>query len=234
MLQEEFLFRHELKFRFLYYQFYRGGTFHCNLCGKGLRKFVQLPGGDRLCPYCGSLARNRRLWELLQQTYLGNGLRILDFSPSRCLHRQLKRNKSIRYTSSDYAGEFPSDQHYDITNIAAPDGNFDLILCYHVLEHVENDRLAMKELHRVLDTGGTCFIQTPFREGNIYENALVRTPEERALHFGQADHVRIYSAGGLKDRLETEGFRVEVSKFHSDASNRKGFNPMEYILIAHK
>lgn len=234
MLPDNMVFRHELKLRSLLYQFYRGSNFHCNICGKDLRRFVRLPDGDRLCPYCGSLARDRRLWRLLLQANLGGGLRILDFSPSRCLSRQLKLNDDIKYMSSDYAGEFPSDQHYDITNIALPDCSFDLILCYHVLEHVENDRMAMKELFRVLDSGGTCIIQTPFREGGIYENALLRTPEERALHFGQSDHLRIYSVNGLKERLEASGFQVEVREFHNHTANRDGFDPVEFILIASK
>lgn len=92
----------------------------------------------------------------------------------------------------------------------------------------------MKELFRVLDSGGTCIIQTPFREGNIYENALLRTPEERALHFGQADHLRIYSVNGLKERLEASGFQVEVSEYHNHTANRDGFEPVEFILIASK
>jgi SAM-dependent methyltransferase len=233
-MPDKFMLKTEPVFRSMLYFFYRGNTYQCGICGKGLRKFVDLPGGDRLCPNCGSLGRTRRLWDLLQQGYLGRGARVLDFSPSRCLHRQMKRNTNIRYTSTDFVREFPSDQQYDITDIAAPQGSFDLILCYHVLEHVENDSLAMKELYRVLDNGGTCIVQTPFTKGPVYENADVTTPEERKRHFGQADHVRIYSVEGLKDRLEKAGFRVEVKEYHVDAPNREGFNSQEYILIAGK
>ena len=34
----------------------------------------------------------------------------------------------------------------DITSIGYPDDSFDLIICQHVLEHVPNDGLAMREL----------------------------------------------------------------------------------------
>ena len=42
----------------------------------------------------------------------------------------------------------------DITNILYEDNSFDVILCSHVLEHVVDDRKAMRELFRVLKIGG--------------------------------------------------------------------------------
>ena len=41
-------------------------------------------------------------------------------------------------------------EHFDITAIPHPDDSFDAILCIHVLEHVPDDRAAMRELARVL------------------------------------------------------------------------------------
>jgi hypothetical protein len=45
---------------------------------------------------------------------------------------------------------------------------------------------------------GKCFIQTPFKEGKIYEDRSKQSKEERKQYFGQEDHVRIYSIFGLK------------------------------------
>jgi len=92
----------------------------------------------------------------------------------------------------------------------------------------------MKELYRVLRKNGTCIIQTPFKDGKIYENPSLKTEEERLKYFGQKDHVRIYSVSGLKERLSNCGFEVDVRKFIEDINNYTGFVENETILICHK
>jgi len=62
---------------------------------------------------------------------------------------------------------------------------------------MDNDLQALKELKRVLKKDGLIFIQTAFKEGNIYENAAIKTNQERLLYFGQGNPVRIYSVDGL-------------------------------------
>ncbi len=69
----------------------------------------------------------------------------------------------------------------------------------------------MKEPFRVLKPGGTVIIQTPFKEGDIYENEAIKSPEDRKIHFYQEDHVRIYSAGVLKSRLEKVCFQLKIN-----------------------
>ena len=74
----------------------------------------------------------------------------------------------------------------------------------------------MKELFRVLKPGGTAIIQTPFKEGDIYENESIKSPEDRKDHFHQEDHVRIYSVEGLKSRMEKAGFQVKINTFKEE------------------
>jgi ubiquinone/menaquinone biosynthesis C-methylase UbiE len=160
-----------------------------------------------------------------------DGKTLLDFSPSRALYRAFKNTQGIEYIATDYSNEFLSDKKLDITCIKEPDESFDLVLCYHVLEHIENDRQAIEELYRILKTGGECWIQTPFKEGQVYENPAITDPQQRLIHFGQADHVRIYSVNGLKERLEAAGFYVTVNEYKAEP--KYGFDD-EIILIAKK
>jgi len=115
ILPQSFMFKHEMKLRSIYYLFFRGEKYYCNICNHGLRKFIEVQDGDKLCPRCGSLARNRRLYEVIQNGYLKKNDTVLDFSPSRNLFRVLRENKNIKYISTDFSGEFLSDHHYDIT-----------------------------------------------------------------------------------------------------------------------
>ena len=232
ILPINFMYKHEMKFRGIYYLFFRGEKHYCNICSHGLRRFIQAQDGDKLCPRCGSLSRNRRLYEVLQDGFLKKDYNVLDFSPSRNLYRILKGNANIRYISTDFSQEFLADHHYDITNIDLPDQFLDLIICYHILEHIIDDGSAISELHRVLKMDGTCIIQTPFKDGDIYEDPLIQTPEERLKHFGQSDHVRIYSVQGLQNRLSLAGFQVEIREYIEPADNKYGFKEKEYILLA--
>jgi SAM-dependent methyltransferase len=235
LIPKQFLFRHEPKLRFLLYQFYKGSALECRLCGKKLRKFVLLEDGEKLCPYCGSLSRTRRLWDILQTTgLLKEDISMLDFSPSRSFYRVLKKRIDVHYSSTDLSGDFISDFQYDITNIPVEAGTYDLIICYHILEHIPEDTKAMQELHRVLKSGGTCIIQTPFREGEIYEDPSIDNDQDRIKHFGQSDHVRIYSAAGLKDRLENTGFQVKLREFTDPEDKRFGYKSKEKVLICTK
>ncbi len=228
------IIKNEMIVRFFYYQFYRGKRFQCNFCNKKLRRFISLKSGDKLCPFCGSSSRNRRLWNILKSEFLRNDIRILHFSPSRSLKRFLSKDPSLNYITSDFLGEFDADKHYNITDISESDNSFDLIICYHILEHIKDDRAAMKELYRVLKKGGSCIIQTPFKDGEIYEDDKIKTAEDRLKYFGQEDHLRIYSVDGLRERLTLSGFDVRVNKFNEEKDNFNGLSEEESVLIAKK
>ena len=228
-----FLKNNEPVIRKIIYAFYKGNKKQCSLCERNLRKFISLKNGETLCPFCGSLPRHRRLWTLLTPLLIP-GIQVLDFSPPLCFFKKLKSFSGIHYTATDYAGEFIADLHLDITNINLPADSIDLILCYHILEHIPDDEKAVIELFKILKPQGKCFIQTPFKEGEIYEDVSKQSKEERKQYFGQEDHVRIYSVSGLKSRLENIGFKVDILSFSNEADNYFGFSQKENVLMCTK
>lgn len=228
---KKILFENEVFFRSIFAFHLRGKNHECTVCGHEVKRFIKIPDGDLLCPFCGSRSRTRRLYSYINENDLAYG-KVLHFSPSRSVYRLLKKNPSITYFSTDFEDEFLADYQYDITKIPLEDNFFDLIICYHILEHIEDDKKAMEELHRVLKPNGKCVIQTPFKVGEIYEDFSKKTPEERIVAFGQEDHVRIYSVEGLMRRLKENGFQnVEIKTF--PANERFGFMK-ETVLIAKK
>jgi len=233
-ISKKIFIKNEKIFRSLVYLFYIGKNKQCNICNRKLRKFIILNNGDQLCPGCGSLGRNRRLWDILKDDIKTENISILDFSPSRCLYYKFKSIDKINYVSSDFKNEFLADKKYDITGIDCPSENFDIIICYHILEHIADDRRAIKELGRVLKPAGKCYIQTPFKEGEIYENYSITDPKERVKHFGQEDHLRIYSITGLKQRIEESGLKVEIKQFIIENENYYGFSETESLLLVNR
>lgn len=216
IIPQKILFEQEENLRKVLLPFYKGNDHKCEICETNLSIFAEAENGTLLCPICGSLPRTRRLWKLLSDEFLKNGISVLDFSPSRSIYRKLKKVENIHYFSSDFENEFLADHRFDITKIEKPDHTFDLIICYHILEHIVDDGLAISELYRVLKPGGHILFQTPFREGNIYEDSSIVTKIDREKFFGQNDHVRIYSANGLQERLENSGFTTQIRTLKKD------------------
>jgi len=211
---------------------YIGSSYECNICNFQMSKFITLENGNKLCPKCGSLPRTRRLWSLIEKEI--EGKEILHFSPSKSMTTRIKKANVKKYVTTDYEDEFEADEKYDIQEIDLPNSSFDIILCYHVLEHIPDDRKAMGELYRILRPDGICYLQTPFKDGEIYEDDNITTPEKRLEHFGQDDHLRVYSPIGLKLRLEKVGFEVEIVNYKTELDNRMGLNQEETILKAKK
>lgn len=212
---------------------FRGNSFRCNICDSDLKGFIANET-DLICPNCGSLPRTRRLWQLIDNEVADQEVKLLDFSPSRGLYRLLKNHPKINYLSSDLSDDFIADRAYDLTNVPEPDNSYDLILCYHVLEHIVEDQKAMSELFRITKKGGKCFIQTPFKTGETYEDFSIVNPADRLKAFGQEDHVRIYSSAELKNRLEKAGFEVNLITFHEENENRFGLKQKEEVLLCTK
>lgn len=214
IVPKQVLKKNEFFFRRLISLKYKGNKHQCNICEFKLNRFITLESKDLLCPNCGSRSRTRRLYRTLNDNKVLKG-NVLHFSPPKALYNKLKP-LNINYFSSDFENEFSADYSYDITSIPVENDFFDVIICYHVLEHIEDDKKAMSELYRVLKPNGSCYIQTPYKNGDIYEDISVTSPEKRKELFGQEDHVRIYSVEGLKERLKNTGFKTQLKRFEDE------------------
>jgi SAM-dependent methyltransferase len=112
----------------------------------------------------------------------------------------------VHYRSADLEPG-RADEQVDVTNIPWPDECVDFIVCSHVLEHVPDDRAAMRELRRILTPDGLAVIEVPVLAEVTVEDPSVVDPHERLRRFGQVDHVRVYGPD-VYDRLTEAGFAV--------------------------
>ena len=76
---------------------------------------------------------------------------ILYFAQEPSIKKWMKRNK-VTCTTADYFQV--ADLKLDIQSTKLPDESYDIIICNHVLEHVQDFRKALKEVHRILRKGG--------------------------------------------------------------------------------
>jgi SAM-dependent methyltransferase len=217
-------------------------TLVCPICRVTSNRFLDFgltPRKNAMCPVCRSLERHRLLWLFLKRNtdlFGGRAKRLLHLAPEFCLAHRLRKLTSVNYLSADL-NDKRAMAPMDVTNIQYQDSVFDVILCNHVLEHIPNDRLAMRELRRVLARSGWAVFMVPIYSPATFEDSRITDPKRRELLFGQHDHVRRYGPD-FEQRLKDSGFKVRV--IHSfdvvSASECKQFaiSPRERIYLAIK
>lgn len=204
--------------------FLRGKTHTDPIDGKSYRKF--LPYGyekvreNVLAPGTLSLERHRLFWLYLKNEtcFFQHPQKVLHFAPEQAFLRRIKKLKHIDYTTTDLNSPI-ADVKADICDLPFEDGAFDFIICNHVLEHIPDDRKAMKELYRVLSKGGMAIVQVPYdrNRDTTFEDDSITDPKERARIFGQYDHVRIYGLDYF-DKLASVGFKVDAVDYTTNFS----------------
>lgn len=189
----------------------RGRGRFCPVCGRSSRRFLSILREEAECLHCGALERHRFVWRYLtERTDLldGGPRRVLHVAPEPFFEPRLRRRIGPGYVTGDLQNP-RARVRMDLTRIPCADGAFDVVLCSHVLEHVQDDRKAMRELRRVLDPAGWALILVPITAEATDEDPSVVDPRERLRRFGQIDHVRRYGPDFI-DRLEGAGFCVRI------------------------
>ena len=173
-------------------------TRYCTACDKSTRgEFRPGPNGrpDAKCPRCRSLERHRFLALLLDtlKPSLGDIGTLVDIAPNPTVTGFLRALEPERYVRLDIGYDNRlRDLTASVTHLPFASGSIDLVICFHVLEHVPDHTRAMRELARVLAPGGLAIIQVPWKPNVPTDEDLEADVDERIRRFGQHDHVRWY------------------------------------------
>lgn len=199
--------------------FYLGNKFEDPISGKKYRKL--LPYGrtkvreNALAPHSMSLERHRLIWLYLRDrtSFFTQPQKVLHIAPEYCFLKVFKKQLNLDYVTADLISPW-ADVKMDVQAIPFTDSVFDVVICNHVLEHVDSDFKAMREIHRVLKPGGFAILQVPMdlSMDKTLENPAYNTPELREKHYQQRDHLRLYG----KDygaRLSSAGFVVDENDY---------------------
>ena len=220
------------------YLIYRGNKCECPCCGRKLKLFLFSHYMSALCPFCLSTERYRQLCRYLRDhTDFGSSrVRLLDIAPIWCFQEFCRSFQTIDYMSIDIASPMAM-RRMDITDLEFKDDFFDCIICYHVLEHVDEDEKALHELFRVLKPGGWAIIQVPtLTEETIERSEMTESEIEEILKFD--DHRRSYGWRDFPVFLETAGFEVELVTFAKELTEselrRQGLDYFEDLHLCRK
>jgi SAM-dependent methyltransferase len=126
-------------------------------------------------------------------------MKMLHFAPEK-FFKTLFSGRFGQYETADLF-EPGVDYKVDIQNLPFEDATYDFVFASHVLEHIPDDKKAIREIRRILRPNGIAILPVPI----ICENTI-EYPEPNPLEH---DHVR---APGLDfyERYKEQFKRVEV------------------------
>ncbi|QCP47743.1 methyltransferase domain-containing protein [Trinickia violacea] len=185
--------------------------------GKTFMRQIETVGStlqNHSCPKCGCNDRERHLWLYLAFSRIledAGAKRILHVAPEAGLEPRIRRLQPREYVVGDLSPRLAHHREINVEKLDFPDGYFDVIICNHVLEHVDNPAAALAEFNRCLAPGGHLVAQTPYSP--VLRNTFELTkPVDEAFatnYFGQNDHVRMFGAD-LVDHFRNAGFKGDL------------------------
>lgn len=227
-------------------------THFCSVCNSKIKYFVPFPkhfknaiyinnqkfsylNAETLnykayaCPKCSASDRERLYALFFREFILPNSsiqeMKVVHFAPENALKKFMEKYVFRLYRTADLLMKNVDDQ-VDLTKLNIYSENyFDFFICSHMLEHIPDDTQAVSELSRILKPNGKGILMVPILLGleKTYEDFSITSEEGRLKHFGQEDHVRVYSKDGYIKLLSDAGFRVEEYTVHN-------FSKEEFLL----
>ena len=228
LIPRKYLIRISIFLRPLLKIYFKGSKYTDPIDNSKYRKFLPYGYGknirkNALCPGTLSLERHRLLWLFLERntTFFNDKLKVLHFAPEQPFYKKFKSIKNWNYITCDLNSPL-ADIKADICKLPFKKFEFDLIICNHVLEHIDNDFKAMEEIYRVLKKNGIGILQVPIDESLsiTFEDKTIIDPKIKSELFGQYDHVRKYGKD-FYDRLKSVGFKVKKIDVQKNLSEKE-------------
>jgi CMP-N-acetylneuraminic acid synthetase/2-polyprenyl-3-methyl-5-hydroxy-6-metoxy-1,4-benzoquinol methylase len=85
---------------------------------------------------------------------------------------------------------------------------FDVVLCYHTIEHVQDPISMIKHVNKIMKPGGHLIIGTP-----DFDCAMARRYKKKFRLLSDPTHISLFSNDGLSKLLEHNGFTINYKDF---------------------
>ncbi|HXQ70394.1 MAG TPA: class I SAM-dependent methyltransferase [Pyrinomonadaceae bacterium] len=179
------------------------------------------------CPQCDSLPRHRYLSFWLTREFKlenKNGVALV-FAPEKAMASFWAAAPDLDVYRIDKETTRGIDIQANIKHLPIESNSVDLIWCHHVLEHVDADAVAIRELHRVLrPCSGELIVSVPMSSAPT------------TVEYGFADpmdsgHWRAYGED-FQTRLTDGGLTVRAVDFNlpDEDYRRYGFKPERFYI----
>jgi len=210
----------------------RRQSVECPCCGWRGPAFLSLSNWRAVqpnsgCPNCDSRSRHRGLAlllpDLLRDAPAGPGL---IFAPERPLMARLSALAKGPIHTTDY---LRADVHFpgeDIQRLTFASDTYAFLMCNHVLEHIPDDRAALRECARVLMPGGLAVFTIP---GDYHKSETWTLPTSDAN-----GHLRHYGLD-VTEKMRAAGFS-EVTAIDMSLGRPAHYHihPGDTAFVCHK
>lgn len=85
-------------------------------------------------------------------------------------------------------------------------GKYDFVICSEVLEHLKDDKIALKMIYRLTKKGGMAMVTVPSKNAPLIKLGAIEEFDKRS------GHLRRYTLNSLRILLEKHNFKVIYSK----------------------
>jgi SAM-dependent methyltransferase len=192
------------------------------------------------CSTCGASDRERlySYWILKQfGKKLFDYSKVIHFSPEAALENQI-RSKFKFYETADLISD-AVNHRVDLMKLPFKDNTYDFFICSHVLEHVIDDKIAVKELYRILKPGGRGILMVPISLAlkNTIEDIENEDEYFRWQNFGQFDHLRLYAHDDYVELIKNAGFcldQLDKTYFGNKIFKLMGLKDSSILYIVEK
>lgn len=213
----------KIKSKFRVY-FSKGNKVHCEICDWHGTDFFK-----GKCPKCNSLPRTRLIpFSLRYFNLVKSNLNILHIAPNLNEYNYVKNTfQNInQYDRLNIRAVAHINLEQDITKNDIADNTYDLVIVWHVLEHIVDDKKAASEIYRILRPKGKLLMSVPiYPKGNMvtYEDPTIPYIDYMKVH-GHPDHCR--SCGmDYYERFENVGFSTELlNKYKTEDIKKFGLS----------
>lgn len=180
------------------------------------------------------MAFRRRAWTIFEWLGPTDGQTILDCGCGRGFYLKMLRHlgtarlfgidlelpylRKARRNTADLPAVLVGNA--SIYGLPFPDETFDAVLLSEILEHVDRDVDALREVRRVLKPGGLALLTVPHADYPFWWDPINKTLEALfGTHIGRgplagiwAFHVRLYMPEKLRQATLAAGFQVEEER----------------------
>lgn len=196
------------KVRYFIHQYTQAGnSVYCESCNWKGKKFID----KKRCPKCNSLPRTRLVpYSFHYFNVNPNNKKVLHIAPNISEYKFMKGNYTMRqYDTLNINPDKHINIIQDITQTSLQSNKYDIIIAWHVLEHIPNDVAAIKELYRILKPNGNLIVSVPIYP--VFNTVTKEYPDLSSDKYeevhGHYDHCR--SCGlDYYQRFEKENFKT--------------------------
>lgn len=172
------------------------------------------------CPICLSHNRHRLLYLYLKDR--DNG-KMLEYSPVKIT------KETFNHTTADFpprdnsdTGVVRADYNDDLTNSQFKDNEFDTVICSHVLDSIQDEDKAIKELYRI--TKKTAIVSAPIFEGKTIEYGELRPENFKHFRKPGEDYIERFKIFQKVELIKGSEYK-DASLYGLEG---------EYLIICHK